>query len=336
MSRRKLNKQQKSRIDGQEILDHWIPGQIIARHGKTLELRTALSQKVRAQIPAKFQGGNQIDDLVVGDRIYYDPKSEMVEAKCERESALVRYRRAVSAPKASSHQDADTIQQARGKIVAANISQLCIVIAPKPFVETLTIDEYLLAAKIQKFEPLIISNKHDLSDAQSNFYTDYLADYVKLGYRLIQVSAQQKNGYEELRQQLLEHTSVFMGTSGVGKSSLLNMLLDEEIAAVGEISHAAALGKHTTTTARLYQLPDGGQLIDAPGIREFKLAIAQPFDLFEAYADLYAGQRCQFSNCTHREEPQCAVKQAVKDGKALHWRYDNYKALFETLVEGKI
>jgi len=109
--------------------------------------------------------------------------------------------------------------------------------------------------------------------------------------------------------------------------------LEDNLAVTGGISENAELGKHTTTTARLYKLPNGGSLVDSPGIREFKLATAEPNDLFQTYKDLYNGNSCQYGNCTHREEPNCAVKQALKDKQVFQWRYDNYLALFNSLCQ---
>lgn len=336
MARRRLNKQQKSRIQKMETQDHWLKGQIVARFGKSCELKIE-SGELHAQIPGKFQGNTPVEDLTVGDWVYYDPETNIVEALCDRKTQLVRYRRATTlTTKQSQHQCIESVHQARGKVVAANITQLCIVIAPRPFVDTLTIDEYLLAAHMQGFTPLLVSNKSDIPEAGSIEYKAYIEAYEALGYQLIRTSASELQGDHALKEQLQSHTSVFMGTSGVGKSSLLNMLIGRDIAATGGISEGAALGKHTTTTARLYSLPSGGEVIDSPGIREFKLATAEPFDLYEAYADLYAGERCQFANCTHREEPRCAVKNAVEQGKAHQWRYDNYLAFYSSLVEGKL
>lgn len=337
MARRKLNKQQQNRISQLKPDPKWQQGQIIARYGKTVELKDEKKKIIKARIPGKLQGNRPADDICVGDWVYFNPKSGFVESLCTRQTQLTRFMRPVSkASKSAEHHTEEAIYRARGKIVAANVTQLCIIISPKPFIETLTIDEYLLAAEIQGFKPLIISNKHDLPEAESEAYQSYLADYESLGYEIVKLSAKQPPEDNPLIPLLQEETSVFMGTSGVGKSSLLNMLIGDEIAVTGEISEAAALGKHTTTTARLYELPEGGDVIDSPGIREFKLATAGQMDLFRAYADLYAGSRCQYSDCTHREEPSCAVKEALENGEAMQWRYENYLTLYETLVEGKL
>ncbi len=337
MSRRKLNKKQKSRIQTQKIQAHWIKGHIVARFGKTCELQTQQSL-LQVKIPGKLQGNTPIEDLTVGDWVYYDPTSNTIEFCCKRTTQLIRYQRATTLTTKTmtkKHQATKSTQQSRGKVIAANITQLCIVIAPRPFIDTLTIDEYLLAAQIQGFTPLLISNKSDLLEANTPEYLSYIQAYESLQYPLIRTSTAKLEGNHTLKKQLHSHTSVFMGTSGVGKSSLLNMLIGQNIAVTGDISESAALGKHTTTTARLYHLPSGGDIIDSPGIREFKLATATPLDLFQAYSDLYAGQHCQFSNCTHREEPNCAVKNALHNKTAYQWRYNNYLTLFNNLVEGK-
>lgn len=352
MARRKLSKQQKARVQ-RERQDHWVKGQIVARYGKTVELqfseindqagplpnqqsdllKTSGNALVAVQIPGKFQGNTPIEDLAVGDWVYFDPATNLIESCEHRASALIRIRRSANLVGKATYKKDDQLL-AHGKIVAANVTQLCVVVAPVPFIERFTIDEYLLAAQIQSIGPCIIANKNDRAEAHTAEYQQYLKDYEQLGFRVIRTSAEQKHGDLELKEHLRHHTSVFMGTSGVGKSSLLNMLVGDNLAATGSISETAALGKHTTTTARLYELPSGGQLIDSPGIREFKVAYATPQQLFNAYQDLYANQHCQYNNCSHREEPACAVKRALESGHALRWRYENYLTLYQSLVEG--
>lgn len=345
MARRKLSKQQKARAQ-RELQDHWVKGQIVARYGKTVELQfreepalTALEDShtnttISVQIPGKFQGNTPIEDLAVGDWVYFDPSTNLIEFCEERDSALIRIRRSANLTGKATYKKDDQLF-AHGKIVAANVTQLCVVVAPVPFIERFTIDEYLLAAQIQGIAPCIIANKSDRKEADTREYQQYLKDYENLGFQVIRTSAEVHHGSDELKEHLRQHTSVFMGTSGVGKSSLLNMLVGDALATTGVISESAALGKHTTTTARLYDLPSGGQLIDSPGIREFKVAYATPQQLFSAYQDLYDGQHCQYNDCTHREEPICAVKQALEAGTALRWRYNNYITLYKSLVEGE-
>lgn len=334
MGRRKLTKQQRARVQ-KEPESHWLQGQLISRYGKSVELYVPdapVDKFLAAQLPAKFQGNTPIEDLVVGDWVYVDPETMLIETAQPRDSALIRIRRSANLSQRSANTD-DQLS-ARGKIVAANVTQLCIVVAPVPFIERIVLDEYLLAAQVQDIQPCIIANKNDLEQAKAPEYKQYLKDYEALGLQVIQTCASTEFGLAGLTNHLKDHTSVLMGTSGVGKSSLLNMLIGQDIATTGGISEGAALGKHTTTTARLYHLPSGGQLIDSPGIREFKIAVASPQALFFAYKDLYAGNQCQYSNCTHREEPNCAVKKALEQGRAFQWRYDNYRTLYQSLVEG--
>jgi len=330
MARRKLSQQQRHRIDDFVPDPTWQLGQVVARFNKSVEIASAtLASCISAPIPAKFQGAAQADDIVVGDWIYFDLDTEQIQARASRKTQLSRWRR--------NHSSTKTASRAFEKVVAANITQMCIVIAPVPEATRLVIDEYLLAADMQGFKAILISNKSDLIAKSNTEYQQVLADYAQLGVATIATSATEPAPdlavKSALCQALDNHTSIFIGTSGVGKSSLLNQLTGEATAAVGEISAQAELGKHTTTTARLYTLASEMKIIDAPGIREFRLNQASIQELCHGYSDLYANGQCRYNNCTHREEPGCCVKEALANGNALSWRYENYLELYARLVD---
>ncbi len=220
----------------------------------------------------------------------------------------------------------------REKAIAANIDQLIIVSTVKAldkegyrFHDNL-IDRYFVAAESLEITPVLIINKVDLLNRkeQQRLQQD-TACYSEIGYQVLQTSTKQTHGLEALTGQLSHHTSIFVGESGVGKSSIIRHLLPETEIRVGEVSASSGKGKHTTTTAVLYHLKDGGDLIDSPGVREFGLSQIKKDSLAYCFREFrhYLGQ-CRFHNCTHQSEPKCAVKQAVATQKINQRRYDNY------------
>jgi ribosome biogenesis GTPase len=177
---------------------------------------------------------------------------------------------------------------------------------------------------------LIVLNKADLPETAA--LADKLAPYGELGYTLLRVSALED--LAPLEQRLAGNTTIFVGASGVGKSTLLNRLVPEANAATREISQALDTGKHTTTHARMYALPghDGGDLIDSPGMQEFGLKHLDQDSLMAAFPEIRErlGQ-CRFYNCRHLKEPGCAVLEAAKDGAILANRLKVYHALLAGL-----
>ena len=198
------------------------------------------------------------------------------------------------------------------KLIAANVSRLFIVLAAVPSPSEALLQRALLAAEAGNIDPVIVLNKADLPETTR--WRDKLAFYETLGYRLIEVSALQNAA--TLRPLMQGQTNIFLGQSGMGKSTLTNALLGEQSARVGGISEALDSGKHTTTHAQLYDLDAKTKLIDSPGLQEFGLHHLLAADLLAYFPDLrhLVGQ-CRFHNCTHRAEPGCAVKEAAERGE---------------------
>jgi len=180
-----------------------------------------------------------------------------------------------------------------------------------------------------KIDAALVRNKQDLDDDELDNRAD---TYRKIGYQLLSTSAKTRQGLNALAQYLDNRRGVLVGQSGVGKSSLINSLLDREAQAVGSLSQRKALGKHTTTAAMLYRLPGGGELIDSPGVRRYAPKIGDPADLDFGFIEFRpcAGQ-CRFNDCRHRNEPDCAVKAAVEAGSIRTERYLSYCAMRDTL-----
>ena len=211
------------------------------------------------------------------------------------------------------------------KAIAANIDQLIITVAPKPALSTYLIDSYLVVAESLHITPIILLNKIDMLtlEEKHNIYQQ-LQIYESLAYKILYASTYESHGLDTLLQEMCHKVSVIVGRSGVGKSSLVHALLPHHLIRTAEPS-ASEKSQHTTTASTLYHLPQGGSLVDSPGIRELSLwhmsveQIAQSFVEFRAYLG-----RCRFRNCKHQQEPGCALQQAVLDGKIHSERLANY------------
>ncbi len=197
------------------------------------------------------------------------------------------------------------------KLIAANVTQLLIVMAAVPSPSELLLQRALLAAEAAEIEAVIVLNKADLPETV--VWREKLKFYESLGYRVMETRALE--GVEALKPVLQGHTNIFLGQSGMGKSTLTNALLGNQAARVGDISTALDSGKHTTTHAQLYDLNEETRLIDSPGLQEFGLHHLEAADLLRYFPDLrhLVGQ-CRFHNCSHRAEPNCAVKAAAESG----------------------
>lgn len=226
-----------------------------------------------------------------------------------------------------------TDERQRRHIIASNLDQVLIVIAPRPLPSRDLLERYLLAVHSLDIQPVIIVNKSELTldddeTAPGAEVLRRLVGYSELGYKVIRTSCKKEPGVHALKPVLDNRTSILVGQSGVGKSSLINQILPDLELQTGELSSATGKGTHTTTTTRLYQLPGGGRLIDSPGVWEYGIWKLENNDLERGFIEFspWSGQ-CKFNNCLHDSEPGCAVKQAVGDGEIKDWRYQSYLRL---------
>ncbi len=313
MPPRKLNLRQSRRIDRQQqqlVEDARAQdastrrGVVISRFGKQADVEDAEQPDVQFRCHIR----PSIDSLVAGDRIAWLPEGEagVVLAREERRSALQR-------PDA----------QGRLRVVAANLDRLVVVLAPEPAPHPNLLDRYLVAAEDAGIEAIVLVNKGDLPGAAGLYLG--LAPYERIGYTLLRASARDAASMDALRTMLSGHATAFVGQSGVGKSSLIAALLPGESLRIGNLSVAEAKGRHTTTAARLYHLPQGGDLIDSPGIREFSLAFLEPARIAGGFREFrpFLG-RCRFSDCPHRDTPGCALREAVASGEVSAARLASY------------
>lgn len=219
------------------------------------------------------------------------------------------------------------------RIIASNIDQVFIVVANKPELNEGLIDRYLVAADSSNLKPVILLNKIDLLDEKEfEDLKQRLKLYADVGYTVLYTSAKQEHGLDSLKELLKDNNNIFVGQSGVGKSSLINSLLKSD-ARIGEISDATGKGKHTTTTAYLYPLEKSqGHIIDSPGVREFGLIKLSEEDVFYGFMEFkpYIGH-CKFRNCAHKNEPGCALLKALEDKKISQQRWKSCQRIIESL-----
>jgi len=218
-------------------------------------------------------------------------------------------------------------KQGRVEVIAANLTRLLAVAAPKPAPDPFMMDRYLAAGVFMDITPVIVFNKIDLFRETSDTWGD-LSDFERIGYAVIRASAKTGEGLEELLGLLEGHTAILVGQSGVGKSSLLNALVPEADAATKALSKSSGEGRHTTSASVLHRLPGGGAIIDSPGVRDYAPAPVPATEVVRGFVEfLEPADRCRFGNCMHLREPDCGVKQAVDEGIINPRRYESYRRL---------
>ncbi len=288
-------------------------GRIIANFGAQAVVEDDAGGLIRCSVR------QNLDGLACGDHIVWQRSggdSGVVTARLPRRSVLTR-------PDFSG----------KPKPVAANLDQIAVVVAPRPEPHGALIDRYLVAIAQIGVKALLVVNKADLLKA-GDAASDLASLYRGLGYAVIPTSSRSREGLIALREALTDHTSIFVGQSGVGKSSLVNALLPERDIRTQALSEATGFGTHTTTTSTLYPLPDGGDLIDSPGVRGFTPIVADKQAVARGFIELqpFLG-RCRFSDCSHRHEPDCTLRQAVADGYIDPRRLESFITLSTTLTE---
>lgn len=277
-------------------------GLVITRYGQHLLVESNSGNLV--QCTAR----RNIDLSVAGDQVIFqatDNNKGIVTALFKRDNTLKRSK----------------------KLIATNIDELCLIVAIEPHYQFDLIDRYLIVAENQNLPIRLIVNKIELSSNIKQVKIDF-AMYEAIGYPVSYLSVKAQTGINTLKAQLNDKTQIFLGQSGVGKSSLINELIPELNLRVNQISTKSKLGKHTTTNTTLYHIPSGGDLIDSPGVREFHLDNLSNKEILNGFKEFKPFiNQCKFRNCAHINEPNCGVKNALETDDIHPKRYASYLAL---------
>ena len=223
-------------------------------------------------------------------------------------------------------------------IVAANLDQSMLVATLKePRTSQGFIDRFLVASEMYHVPALIVFNKSDLyKKKEMDKYEQWKEMYETIGYKVFLISAVNNTGIRELKEQLKDKITLISGHSGVGKSTLLNIILPDLDLKTQEVSGWSGKGLHTTTFAEMFDLPTGGKVIDTPGMREFGLVDISKQELSHYFPEMRDRLNdCQFNNCLHINEPGCAIKEAVVNGAIDEDRYVSYYGILESIEERK-
>lgn len=323
--RRQVSNNRQKRIDTNDAyqddnqLEDSRAGIVIGRFGKHADVEDADGTICKCHIR------RTIGSVVCGDKVEYRPGKDqsavvngVIELVHDRESVLTR---------------PDFYDGV--KPVAANIDQIIIVSSVRPALSLNIIDRYLVASEDVHIKPIVVLNKVEmLSTAERQEVDESLKVYRDIGYEVLFTSCKTDEGMDSLKDILKDKISVFVGQSGVGKSSIVNRLLPDADETIGEISDNSGLGQHTTTAAKLLHFPAGGDLIDSPGVREFALwhlPTEKVTSGFIEFRDYLGG--CKFRDCKHLDDPGCLIREAAEQGKISMLRYESYHKILAGMTD---
>ena len=291
---------------------------VIATYSRRMRLRLDTGDAIEARIKGKRL------KPVCGDRVLAVP--------IENESDWLILN---VAPRDTELTRPDT--RGRVEVLAANFDCLVVVAAAQPSPDWYIVDRYLCAAELIGVTAIVVYNKSDLLTHDSTM--DELDNYRRIGYEVVLSSTTVGDGIEHLAKLLRERCAIIVGQSGVGKSSIINCLVGDDQQRVAGISEKTNEGRHTTVNSAMISLPEGGTVIDSPGVRDYAPALQSSGDAANGFREVAAAaQHCRFANCRHLREPGCHVKTCVENGSISERRYASYKRivnLTEQLSEGR-
>ena len=297
-------------------------GLVVKNTGSWYTVLTDDGQLIESKVKGNFRlkGIRSTNPVAVGDRVELVANAEgtaFITAIEDRRNYIIRRSQNLSK---QSH------------IIAANVDQAFLVVTVDfPQTSTTFIDRFLASAEAYRVPVVLVFNKTDLLDADLLRYQQMMmALYENIGYHCVAISAETGEGIEALRPLLQQKITLLSGNSGVGKSTLINRLVPDANLRTAEISDAHHTGQHTTTFSEMISLPDGGWLIDTPGIKGFGTFDMDPEELTSYFPEIFRFSKdCRFSNCTHTHEPGCAVLQALEDHFIAQSRYQSYLSMME-------
>lgn len=309
-------------------------GKVIKSTGSWYVVRTDDGRIVECKVKGNFRlrGIRSTNPVAVGDGVTI--KEQHIEGKEENAAFITEIdeRRNYIIRKASN-------LSKQSHILAANVDMaLLVVTIARPETSTTFIDRFLASAEAYRVPVCIAFNKTDDLTTDERQLLDYWnALYTNIGYECFCISALKNEGVDALAQRLQGKTTLLAGHSGVGKSTLLNLLIPEAHVRTAQISDAHGTGMHTTTFSELFELPDHkGALIDVPGVKGFGTFNMEPEEVAHYFRDIFAiSADCRFNNCTHTHEPGCAVLQALEEHQLAPSRYASYLSMMDDKEEGK-
>lgn len=297
-------------------------GVVVKSTGKWCEVLSEDGEIIDCQIRGKFrnEGIRTTNPVAVGDKVTFSVGEDgtgVVSEIHDRKNYIVR-----KSVNLSKH----------AHIVASNIDRAFLVVTlTQPPTSTGFIDRFLVTADAYGVPVTILFNKVDIYDQKAEeelAYYEYI--YKSCGFPCFEISAKTGQGIAEVREVMKDHINLVSGHSGVGKSTLINRLIPGADIKIGEVSRFHHKGQHTTTFAEMHRLPDGGFIIDTPGIKGFGLVDLNKDELHHHFPEMFALlPECRFHNCKHVNEPGCAVQEAIEQGELPEERYVNYRAMLE-------
>lgn len=303
-------------------------GLVIKNTGSWYIVKTDDGQLIESKIKGNFRlkGIRSTNPVAVGDHVEIITNQEgtaFISAIEDRRNYIIR-----KSPNLSK----------QSHILAANVDQALLVVTVNyPQTSTTFIDRFLASAEAYSVPVILVFNKHDLLSEEELHYEKMMCTlYETVGYKCVEISAETGEGVEQLFPILKDKITLLSGNSGVGKSTLINRLIPHASQRTAEISDAHNTGMHTTTFSEMIELPEGGYLIDTPGIKGFGTFDIEKEELTSYFKEIFHFSKdCRFSNCTHTHEPGCAVIKAVEDHFIAASRYQSYLSMLEDKDENK-
>lgn len=303
-------------------------GLVVKNTGSWYTVKTDSGQLIDCKLKGNFRlkGIRSTSPVAVGDFVQIVTNAEgtaMITAIDDRKNYIIR-----KSPNLSK----------QSQIIAANLDQAFLLVTIKyPETSTIFIDRFLAGAEAYRIPVVLVFNKTDLLNEEEHHYQHMMMNlYETIGYHCVEISAETGQGMEVIDALLAQKVTLLSGNSGVGKSTLINVLIPHAEQRTAEISDAHGTGIHTTTFSEMIALPHGGYVIDTPGIKGFGTFDIEPEELTSYFKEIFAFSKdCKFNNCTHTHEPGCAVRTAVENHYISESRYQSYLSMLDDKEENK-